>query len=99
MRIYQQCSNAEGWTVVDVDSSKGDKVYKVAISEYDYICDCRGFEFNGKCKHRALAEQLRCRWEEGELPCQSEVERRSHTCPLCGSQTILRAEDDGETED
>lgn len=86
---------------MDVDSSKGDKVYRVAISEYDYICDCKGFEFAGHCKHKAIADQLRCRWEEGELPCQSETERRSHICPLCGSKTNLlieKEEDDGETE-
>ena len=70
------------------------------ISEYDYICDCKGFEFAGRCKHRLMAEGRRCRWEEGKLPCQNEVERKARICPACGAETILVAEKENvEDED
>ena len=95
LKIFQRCSNAVGWTVVEVESeSNPGTMYRVVISDWDYLCDCKGFEFNGKCKHRAMAEALRCRWEEGNAPCQSNVERQSHICPTCGSPTIIVVERD-----
>lgn len=99
MRIYQQCSNAVGWTVVAVPSaSEEGLVHMVTLAEWgEYLCDCPGFQFRGICRHKAEAESHRCRWEEGEAPCQSVGERETHRCPACGSPTILVAEvEDGD---
>lgn len=100
MTIYHQvCSNTVGWTVVEVDSeSHPGTVYTVVISDWDYLCDCKGFEFSGKCKHKAVADQLRCKWEEGSAPCQSLLERKTHTCPLCGAPTVLVPESNLDDE-
>lgn len=100
LRIFQRCQNATGWTVVDVDSTSDPSVvYRVVISEWDYICDCKGFEFNGKCKHREIADILRCRWEEGDDPNQSAMERSARICPQCGAPTLLVAEREYDGED
>lgn len=95
MRIFQKCTNALGWTVIPVQSaSDPESNHNVVISDFSYICDCPGFQFRGYCRHRAIAEENRCRWEEGVKPCQTPEERKARICPNCGDETVLVAEDD-----
>src|SRR3954454_18331101 len=94
LELYQRCSNAIGWTVIAVESaSEPGVLHNVTLSDHDdYLCDCKGYRFNGICRHKKIAESLRCNWEEGISPCQDDIERRGHICPVCGSNTVIVVE-------
>lgn len=96
IKIFQQCSNAIGWTVFEVPSaSEPDLMRMVSLSEWgDYICDCPGYQYRGECRHFEYADKNRCRWQEGDLPSQSEVEKANQWCPNCAAPTILVAKVD-----
>ena len=96
LRVFQQCKTADGWAVIPIDSSSAPGVvYQVVVADWgDALCDCKGFNFNGYCKHIAKAREQRCRWQEGMQPAQNCEERKRRICPSCGSTTRLIAEED-----
>lgn len=53
----------------------------------EYICTCRGFEFNGHCKHQHRVHP--CDWQAAEGPEeQTDVQWEHHQCPRCGKDTV-----------
>lgn len=50
--------------------------------QYDWTCDCKGFQFRKTCKHVVEAQKNRCSWNEA----LDFVEKPSNgRCPECGS--------------
>lgn len=73
--------------LVEVVSSKGDGTTYTTIPSTlwnDPICDCRGFQFRGTCRHIAELEDDACRWvtEWHQMP-------NDEKCPNCRAPAIL----------
>ena len=94
IRPVQQCRSLDGWIPIEVDSSSTPGVkYVVLVNSWggphDAICECKGYEFNGGCKHQLLAFERVCRWHEQDGPEQQSVkQRKDKTCPRCGGATM-----------
>jgi len=73
--------------IIPVESSQGDGTYYTVIASTlfnDPVCDCRGFEFRGTCRHIQMIEQARCDFHR--LP--MEEEELGH-CPQCRNPLVL----------
>ena len=76
------CPKASGWIQVDVPSrSDPSKYWRVSVSEWGGICECKGWRFRQTCYHVDQAEKELCSWDEfsGDLP-------KDGKCPWCGSR-------------
>lgn len=84
-----QCQSRLGWFPVKVEShSQKDVVYNVWTSPFndvsEYICECEGYYFRGRCTHQDEAERRICRWTSLEGPEeQTKAQRRAKICPRC----------------
>lgn len=90
----QQCRSLDGWIPVRIESESVPGVhYTVLINSWgnqdDAICECKGYHFNGHCKHQLLAWDRVCRWREIDGPeTQNEQQRHDKICPRCGAATM-----------
>lgn len=94
---FQQCRNARGWKEIEIESSKGDSSYTVAIPPWgsdDAACDCKGFLFRGNCRHIAEAANDICEWSSLLDDCQNNQQRALGLCPKCGSKTLTMTVED-----
>jgi hypothetical protein len=76
--------------MIPVESSQGDGTYYTVIASTlfnDPVCECRGFEFRGTCKHVTLVEETRCDYHR--LPDDWETEKTSGFCPHCRNPLVL----------
>ena len=75
---------------IPVPSSTTPQIYTViARTIYnDPVCDCKGFEFRGTCKHAKLVDESMCHYfrqpTEGDLK-GAQLGR----CPVCRNKLIL----------
>jgi hypothetical protein len=75
-------------TVVYVDSSDGSTQYRVEFIPYDDLgwhCSCKGFQFQKKCKHLAVAKGQFCGWLE-QIDGGYEGDGK---CPKCGGPVTV----------
>lgn len=91
----QRCESAFPWFTVEVESeSEPGKIHNVMIplptdDIGDFICDCKGFEYRGHCRHvQDVADNL-CRWDSFQGPeKQTPDQEKKAICPRCGATTI-----------
>ena len=101
----QICNTTLGWSPVHVSSSSDDGVkYLVLVSPFvpvhEFVCECKGFEYRGKCSHQRRALDQTCWWPLGAYKEeQSDEQRRHKVCPHCGNSTRWEMVDAEEAED
>jgi hypothetical protein len=97
----QICRTTEGWSPVQVPSSSTKGLnYTVLVNPYvskrEFVCDCRGFEFRGHCRHQELALVHVCWWpivpRQPQLD-QTDEQRKNKVCPNCGGATMYELRD------
>lgn len=89
IEYYYHCLSAEHFETMVQGS--GENKYCVIYGkmtsgnpfEHDWGCNCKGFQFNGKCKHIAIAKERQCGWYQfidggepvnGKCPeCQGDI--------------------------
>jgi hypothetical protein len=94
LAAYQQCRSLSGWVPVSVPSaSEPDKTYTVLVNPWgsidECICECRGYDFRGKCAHQGHAKTLICGWDElaPRARPQTPHQRKAMKCPMCEGRT------------
>jgi hypothetical protein len=100
---YQECRTLDGWQPVKVRSSDGKNWYLVLVNPWDTpnenICECKGYMFNGRCRHQQVATDSLCRWfDDGKKSeIQTPEQRLDKVCPRCGgpTQVVVEVEEDG----
>lgn len=81
-----------GWTPIQVLSSDESTFYTVFCNSWaspnEFICECRGYQYRGHCRHQHVAADKLCGWDsESGSEQQSDTERITQTCPRCGGPT------------
>ena len=93
----QQCRKLDGWQVVSVASSSGDGAYVVHANPWGeidaYVCECKGYQHRGQCRHQVEAYRHLCDWSEVRDGRYTELmqtdEQKLHSiCPQCGGPTM-----------
>ena len=82
---YYHCQTAEEFSRVITGSSGSQYLVVYGKTphgpyEHDWSCNCKGFQFRGKCKHIEVAKKLHCGWfqfSDGGEPVNGK-------CPNCG---------------
>jgi hypothetical protein len=95
----QKCESALPWWTVDLESeSEPGVIHQVMVplptdGIDDFICDCKGYEYRGHCRHIQEAFDNLCRWDSKGGPEQQTPEQeRDMICPRCGSTTTRTTE-------
>lgn len=98
----QQCRSLDGWQPIRVASSSGDGHYTVLVNPWgeveEYVCECRGYSYRGKCRHQQQAADKICGWSDvdrdGNLSerAQTTDQYAKRVCPQCGGPTMIVAE-------
>lgn len=77
---------------IPIPSSVGDGTYYTVIARTIYndpVCECKGYEFRGTCKHIAMVEEAMCDYHrpptQGDLADENNLGR----CPICRNKLIL----------
>jgi hypothetical protein len=78
-----QCRSLDGWYPYEAESgSDPDKTYIV------HVCDCKGYQFRGSCRHQKEAHLNHCGWNAVEGPEKATDEQEAEkVCPRCGGPT------------
>lgn len=99
-QIIQECASLSEWREIEVPSSEEGKTYLVTIppweaTEVEVVCECRSYEYRGRCRHQREAMKYLCHWSslEGDRATPEQV--RKQICPECGgpTNTVLIEED------
>lgn len=104
LQPVQQCHTNDGWVPIRIPSSSHPgHEYTVWVVPWhdpeDYICECKGFFYNGFCYHQGIAADRLCAWKEIEHldeddPLhQSPEQKAAKRCPSCGEPTVWTMED------
>jgi len=77
---------------IPIPSSIGDGTYYIVIAKTifnDSVCDCKGFQFRGTCKHVTMVDEAICQFHR--LPSEIELETGAARglCPDCGEELLL----------
>jgi hypothetical protein len=95
----QMCQTAIGWSPVQVDSvSHPGQLHMVlvapTVTKREFVCDCKGFEMRGQCRHQVEALNKVCWWPlvRGHLE-QTPAQARVNECPHCFGPTITVMKD------
>lgn len=83
---YRACNDLEYYQVI-IDGSTAK--YTVYCDHGKWHCDCKGFEFRGKCKHVGEAEKKRCSWTEEWSDRPVLNKNGKFYCPVCGGETFV----------
>lgn len=77
---------------IPIVSSVGDGAYYTVISQTifnDAVCECKGYQFRGTCKHVAAVDEMMCHYyrqpTQGDLLDLENLGR----CPECRSKLLL----------
>lgn len=77
---------------IPIPSSAGDGTFYTVIARTIYndpVCECKGFEFRGTCKHVKMVDEAMCDYHrpptEGDLMDTHSLGR----CPVCRNKLIL----------
>lgn len=92
LETYQECSAERAVFSVPPRKSEsaGDVSYEIGgyILSGEVKCSCPGFSYRGRCKHLKVRTE-KCSWNSKTSPeVQTEEEKRTHICPVCGSKTF-----------
>lgn len=74
--------------------SEPGKLHLVLVNPYvpkaEFVCDCKGYEMRGTCRHQKEALNKVCWWPmvRGEIE-QSPEQTRINECPHCYGPTRL----------
>ena len=74
--------------IIPVASSQGDGHYYEVVAQTlfnDPVCECRGYQFRGTCKHVAMVEEMRCNYHR--LPQDAEL-AEGERCPNCRNPLV-----------
>lgn len=89
-----QCTSLNGWHPVEIESaSDPDLGYVVHVNPWanrheQHVCECKGYQYRGYCRHQAAAHSLHCGWNEVEGPEEiTDEQRKDKVCPRCGEPT------------
>lgn len=95
----QRCESGFPWFTVEMESqSEPGVVHEVMVplptdDIGDFICDCRGFEYRGMCKHIEEVSENMCRWDSTlNAEQQTPDQERDMMCPRCGGRTVRTTE-------
>lgn len=90
----QQCRTLDGWYPHEVTSSQDeDQKYVVHVNPWanrseQHVCECKGYQFRGRCRHQKEAHQNHCGWNAAEsVESQTPEQERNRICPRCGGPT------------
>jgi len=77
--------------LTEVASSKGDgTTYTVIGSTFfnDYVCECKGYEMRGECRHVREVDEARCtfEWEKAD---ENMPIGKVGDCPECNEPLIV----------
>lgn len=90
MHKYQKCLSERRTFEITVPSSSGDGKHVISGAFENGVirCDCKGFHFNGTCKHTKFDTE-ECGWSGSEsVEVQSLKQKNDHRCPRCGGRTV-----------
>lgn len=90
MVTHQKCLAEKRSFSIAVPSSKGGEEYEVKGTFENGVisCTCKGFQFNGTCRHTKF-DTIECGWNGAESPeVQSLEQKKRHECPRCGRRTV-----------
>lgn len=103
LQSYQHCRTLAGWVPSEVPSETDPEIkYTVLVNPWgsieENICECKGYEFRGTCKHQYTAHNLLCKWDESNPLCEEQsVHQHKHMiCPKCKGQTMWAFREDEE---
>lgn len=51
--------------------------------QYDYSCDCKGFQFRKQCKHIEEAKKIHCKWHQYMDGGEPLKRGKTRKCPRC----------------
>lgn len=99
-----QCQSLAGWYPYEAQSSSDEDVrYVVHVNPWanrseQHVCECKSYNYRGKCRHQQEAHANHCGWNELEGPEQAtEEHKRDRICPRCdGPAAWAMWEDNGE---
>lgn len=90
-----RCESALPWFVREFESqSEPGVVHEVMVPMptdgiEEFVCDCRGFQYRGSCRHIQEAWDEICRWNSEDGP---EKQAEDNVCPRCGATTYRATE-------
>lgn len=87
-----QCRSLDGWYPLEIESeSDPDKSYVVHVNPWanrseQHVCECKSYQYRGRCKHQREAHSRHCGWNAMEGPEEpvSTPDGLEKTCPRCG---------------
>lgn len=77
---------------IPIPSSIGDGTYYMVVAQTifnDPVCDCKGFQFRGTCKHVKMVEEARCNYHRAPDAEDDNLYEFMERCPNCQSKLIL----------
>lgn len=85
-----QCCTLDGWYPVEIESaSEPDLAHVVHVNPWanrseQHVCECKSYQYRGRCRHQGAAHQLHCGWNEVEGPEEpTDEQRKDRVCPRC----------------
>ncbi|HEY5443064.1 MAG TPA: hypothetical protein VIJ87_01055 [Pyrinomonadaceae bacterium] len=90
----QQCRSLDGWYPYKAQSSADeDAHYVVHVNPWanrseQHVCECKGYQYRGRCRHQKEAHLDHCGWNEVDSEIQQTPEEaKNRICPECGGPT------------
>jgi hypothetical protein len=90
----QQCRSLDGWYPYKAQSaSDEDNHYVVHVNPWanrheQHVCECKGYQYRGRCRHQKEAHDDHCGWNAVESDVQQTPEQeQKRECPECGGPT------------
>ena len=91
-----QCGTLSGWYPQEVQSASDPDVrYVVHVNPWanrheQHVCECKSYQYRGRCKHQVKAHMEHCGWNEIEGPeVASDKQRSERVCPRCFGPAVF----------